>query len=250
MKIRKKTAKLPKAARPLFLVGYPIAPEPADLMVWFDREYGGPLRLAAPADNLVRSASHGPWAAGLIPALPLERAELLKEQLGWSHPSAGSVLPAAMKPGMAADLVLFAARLARGLTLLGQGTAYDVVAHRYLNPSDWLDRRLDRFDPEDHVVTDQEDCPETASVRYVTRGLEKFGLDELETVRPVGLPEREPLELLRGAAEELIKIGVSPKVGATFSLPSLGLTVLVARHRTAQGSQGPVSIREIVAATP
>ena len=150
-----------------------------------------------------------------------------------------------MTPQQACDLVLFASRLARGLTLLTQGTTYDTVTHTYLNPSDWTDRSLDRFRTADHLTVSQADSPDPQTEWFHTLGLSKFGLDDLEVFRPVGLPARSTLETLAGIADEMVRIGRSPKVGTTMPLPILGLTLTVTRHRTATPAGLSLPFREI-----
>lgn len=252
MKIRRKAPKVsPRTARPLYIVGYPgTPPSPAELQGWFDLEYGGPLRVkedaraspgVPPAPAVV---THGPWDAAVIMALPPSEADSWKEQLAWSHSQAGCIIPTAGTPGKALDLVLHAARLARGLVLLTDGTAYDLVTATYLNPSDWTDRRLDQFVTADHITVSQADSHPEKDWFY-TKGLSKFGLDELETFRPKGLPARSVLESLAAIAEAILLSGRSPNVGASVPLESLGLTVTVQHHRTASPSNPPLTLREI-----
>ena len=242
MKIRKKSPKPSGSERPCYVIGYSSpAPSAAELQMWFDLEYGGPLKLKVSGETLV--ATHGPWNGQV--QLASSQADTWSERLDWRHTSAGMVLRPSVTPQQACDLVLFAARLARGLTLLTQGTAYDTVTHTYLNPSDWMDRPLDRFRTADHVTVSQADSPEPQTDWFHTLGLSKFGLDELEVFRPAGLPDRPTLETLTAVADEMLRIGRSPNVGTTVPLPVLGLSIMVKRHRTAAPTGLSLPFREI-----
>jgi len=246
MKIRRKSPKPSGSGQPCSVIGYSSStPSMSELQMWFDLEYGGPLKLKASGDAAPMIATHGPWSARLQMALPQADADSWSERLDWRHPHAGLILRPSVTPQQACDLVLFAARLARGLTLLIQGTTYDTVTHAYLNPSDWTDRPLDRFRAADHVTVTLADSPDPHLDWFHTLGLSKFGLDELEVFQPVGLPARPTLDTLAGIADELVRIGRSPKVGTTLPLPLLGLTLNVKRHRTAAPAGMSLPFREI-----
>jgi hypothetical protein len=246
MKIRKKLPKPSGSGQPLYVVGYssPV-PSAAELQTWFDLEYGGPLKLNASGEAAQAIATHGPWNVRLQMALPAAETSDWSERLDWRHPRAGVISRPSVTPQQACNLVLLAARLARGLTLLTQGTACDAVTHTYLNPSDWTDRSLDRFRTIDHVTVSQADSPDPQTDWFHTLGLSKFGLDELEMFRPVGLPARPTQETLAGIADELLRIGRSPNVGTTVPIPSLGLSITVKRHRTAAPAGRSLPFREI-----
>ena len=246
MKIRKKLPKLSGSGPPCCVIGYSSpAPSAAELQMWFDLEYGGPLKLTVPGEAAPATATHGPWNIRLQIALSQVDAGSWSERLDWRHPRAGVILRPSVTPQQACDLVLLAARLARGLALLTQGTAYDTITHTYLNPSDWTDRPLDRFRTADHVTVAQADSPDPLMEWFHTLGLSKFGLDELEVFRPVGLPGRPTLETLAGIADEMLRIGRSPNVGTTVSLPNIGLSIVVKRHRTAAPAGLSLPFREI-----
>lgn len=88
-------------------------------------------------DGRVPAPLHGPMARP-CPGQPTRdrgRALAVRPHLGITLNSASSRHP---RPHRApkGDTVLVAARLARGLTLLTDGTAFDVTCHEYLNPSD------------------------------------------------------------------------------------------------------------------
>jgi hypothetical protein len=246
MKIRKKLPKPSGGGQPCYVVGYSSSvPSAAELKMWFDLEYGGPLKLQAPGEGALATATHGPWGTRLQIALPEADAGAWSERLDWRHGRAAVILRPSVTPQQARDLVLLAARLARGLTLLTQGTACDMVTHAYLNPSDWTDRPLDRFRAADHVTVAQADSPDPRMDWFHTLGLSKFGLDELEAFRPVGLPAQPALEALAGIAAEMILMGRSPNVGTTVPLPVLDFSVTVKRHRTAAPTGLLLPFREI-----
>ncbi len=92
MRIKKKSPK-PSAKRPpLYFIGYRgPAPQHEELISWYNREYGGPLRFmpegGAPTSWQV---SHGPWTAHVVVPLPPEHIAGLKEQLAWEHDQIGA----------------------------------------------------------------------------------------------------------------------------------------------------------------
>jgi hypothetical protein len=235
VRIRKKTPKPAPAKPPLYVVGYSFsAPSSDELKIWYDLEYGGPLTLQAGNRPGVLSASHGPWHAWLTISLSAEETVALTQSAAWDHRSAGTVSPATATPTSVADTVLFAARLARGLTLLTQGTALDLVTQRYSNPSDWGDRPLGLFRITDHLEVTQGDAEADDSHDWFhTLGMSKFGLDELEARQPKGLPGSFPLQVLAEAAEVVLQQGRNPTVGSVIPIPSLGRTLTVQSHRTA-----------------
>jgi hypothetical protein len=247
MRIKKKAPK-PSAKRPpLYFLGYrgtrPMADE---LTLWYDQAYGGPLKIVseqqAPESWQV---SHGPWSAHVIIPLPETHAAGLADQLAWEHEKIGAVAPAVMPPREMPDTLLLAARLARGLTLLTQGTAYDITTQQYLNPSDWQDRSLTAFMAEDHVLVAEDDQVKPEAVWLYTLGLSKFGYDELETFVPQGVSGQAAKALLGESAREIIRLGQSPKVGASIALPLLGRTLTVANHRTAAPGGRMLGFREL-----
>lgn len=249
MRIKKKGPK-PSAKRPpLYFIGYRGAsPHAAELKTWYDLEYGGPLSIRLEQETQASwHVSHGPWTAHVAIPLPDTHTTGLKDQLAWEHESIGAVAPSVMPPRDMPDAILFAARLARGLTLLTQGTAHDITTQQYLNPSDWNDRTLTEFVVDDHVMVAQDDQSRPNEVWCYTLGLSKFGLDELETFHPAGLSDRLPRELLVESAHELIRICQSLKVGSALHLPVLGRTIRVANYRTAAPIGRMLSFREIKA---
>ncbi|MGH7230455.1 MAG: hypothetical protein ACREJU_03750 [Nitrospiraceae bacterium] len=252
MKIRRKLPKPPRLRHPSHIIGYSSnAPDPSDLQRWFDLEYGGPLvfkgveRNAAELQTYGALVSHGPWNAWLRLSLSSSEAEEWKQRLAWRHDGASAIVGAPLTPRLAIDTILHAARMARGLTLLTEGTAYDVITQVYLNPADWKDRPLDQFHVRDHIEVLQTEAAEAGLEWFYTRGLNKFGFDDIETFRPVGLPSRDIMDTLRDIADEILRLGQSPTVGLTLPLPTLGLSLRVIRHRTAFPLDSPLALREI-----
>lgn len=251
MKIKRKTGHSAKPGRPVFIVGYSFAPPTiTDLRFWFDLEYGGPLKLQSepshpPSSSEGIGVSHATWSASLCLALPREQAESWKEQLGWGHSMAAMIMQRQAPPGQAFDAHLFGSRLARGLTLLTEGTAYDLAAGSFLNPSDWQDRPLNSFRLADHVTVSQTDDTDPAHDCFQTHGLSKFGMDELEALSPRGLPGQHTIDRLLQIAEALLHSGRTPTVGSAIPLPRLALDVQVIAHRTIPHVRGPLSVRRI-----
>ena len=234
---------------PAFVIGYaaPEPPPPGFLAAWFDQEYGGPLTIQLPRDQgtTMFEAHHGPWAALVETSLPPSIAEAWRERLQWSHKRASQILPLKMISRESRDIVLLITRLARGLTLLTGGTAYDTATESYLNPSDWTDRPLRDFRIADHLRIEQVEGLADGRVWFHTRGLSKFGLEDLETYRARGLSERPVIEAFTEMADALTLAGKAPNVGESFDVPGLGRPVRVVRHRTDQSYSIRLNLREV-----
>jgi hypothetical protein len=247
MRIRKKAPK-PSAKRPpLYFIGYRgTVPATEELRIWYEREYGGPLTVRHESGSPESwQAGQGPWSAHVVMPLPATHVSELIQRLAWEHESMGAVAPSLASPRDMPDTILFAARIARGLTLLTQGTAYDVTTQAYVNPSDWLQRALSTFIIDDHVTIAQDDAARLDQVWSYSLGLSKFGLDEIELFQAKGLPESAARDLLAESATELLRIGQSPKVGSAFRLPLLGRTVRIVNYRTAAPAGRMLGFREI-----
>ena len=129
--------------------------------------------------------------------------------------------------------------------MLTEGTAYDIVAGSFSNPSDWNDRRLEQFEIADHIQVEQQEQLESTTAWFYTRGLAKFGLEEIETFRPLGLPERPVIDTMLDISEVMIAGGKVAKVGDQFTLSNTGQVVSVVRHRTGQSSGRLLQLREV-----
>ena len=247
-KIKRKPAGNPLRL-PAFVIGYaaPEPPPPGFLTAWFDQEYGGPLtiRLSGDPGTTRFEAHHGPWAALVETSLPPSIADAWHERLHWSHTRAAQILPLKMTSRESRDIVLLIARLARGLTLLTGGTAYDTATESYLNPSDWTDRPLRDFRIADHLRIEQVEERANGRVWFHTRGLSKFGLEDLETYRARGLSERPVIEAFTEMADALTLLGKAPNVGESFRVAGLDRPVRVVRHRTDQSYSIRLNLREV-----
>jgi hypothetical protein len=249
MKIRKKAAKVSQAKPPLYLVGYrDLPPSLEDLKRWYDLHYGGPLFCLQGESGRPVRANHGPWLTHLLTSLPEADSSQWRGVLSWDHPALGSVSPASAQPSAIADTVLVAARLARGFTLLTQGTAFDMISQEYLNPSDWNDRPLSVFQARDHVTVQHSETDDHSTDWFHTLGLSKFGLDELEVIQPRSLPEIETMALLMSAADGVLRAGHNHKIGQSLDLPALAQTIRFIKHRTAAPAGRMVTFREITTA--
>jgi hypothetical protein len=233
---------------PTFLVGYaaPEALPPAFLAAWFTQQYGAPLEinLLPGESDMAFEAHHGPWAALADTNVPPEIADPWHERLGWGHSRAAQVLPIRSTSRDSRDIILHVTRIARGLTVLTGGTAYDTATGTYLNPSDWSNCSLDAFRVNDHLRIEQVSGREDNRAWFHTRGLAKFGLEDIEIYRPVGLSETPVIELLTEVAESLIDLGKAPNVGETMTL-NHGQSVRIVRHRTDQTYGIQLNLREI-----
>lgn len=250
MKIRRKVPKPPRSKPPLYVIGFSSSPTSAELQTWFDLEYGGPLSFKdTPTGEEPSSsplmATHGPWSAWILLSTPSVQANAWQQRLEWRHTACAAVGAATAPKSNAMDVVLHAARLARGITLLTEGTAYDVTTQTYLNPSDWTDCPLIQFSVRDHVTVVQSDDAERQRDWFYTRGLSKFSLDEIEVFQPVGLPSHTISENLLDIADELLRRGQSPNVGSTMLIPNLAVSIRVVRHRTHPSADTPLILREI-----
>ncbi len=247
MRIRKKAPK-PSAKRPpLYFLGYRgSAPHTDEVAALYEREYGVPLTIRH-EDGSAESwqATHGPWSAHVVMPLPMSHVAEVMKQLSWEHDLMGAVAPTVASPRDMPDTVLLAARLARCLTLLSQGTAYDVITQAYVNPSDWQQRTLPSFLLDDHVSIVHDDTSQPDRVWSYTLGLSKFGLDEVEMFTGKGLPDSTAKEVLTESSGELLRAGHSPKVDATLELPLLGRTVRVKNYRTAAPAGRMLGFREL-----
>lgn len=143
------------------------------------------------------------------------------------------------------DTVLLAARLARCLTLLTQGTAHDVITQAYVNPSDWQQRALASFVLDDHLSIVHDDTSHDGRVWSYSLGLSKFGLDEVEVFTSKGLSDGTAKEVLSASAGELLRVGHSPKVGTSLDLPQLGRTLHISNYRTAAPAGRMLTFREL-----
>lgn len=250
MKIKRKPLKPSKSSRPAFLVGWSFGlPTTPDLKNWFDLEYGGPLKIMAEANATASSArftvTHALWSTSLICPLPDDEAAQWRERLQWGHRHAAAILHRAVPPAQAPDMQVFVSRLARGLTLLSDGTSYDMQTGTFFNPSDWTDRPLTTFQLDEHITVSQQDSEDPTSEWFRTLGLSKFGFDELETARPRGLAAQPTIDRLLQLAADIMHNGNNPKVGTSLDSPLLDVRIDVVAHRTVPHTTGPLAVRQV-----
>lgn len=246
-KIKKK--KTSSSLLPAFLVGWTHgdAPPPGFLSAWFDHEYGGPLhiRFLSSTQSHDFEAIHTTWL-GIVRTGPLTGSiESLCSQLQWEHSQVLQIFTRNQGPRDRQNGVLHLARLARGLTMLTDGTTYDLDAGIYINPSDWQDRDLREFQARDHVQIGQRESMEKNQLWVYTRGLQKFGLDDLEVYLPLGLPTGTAEEILSSLASQQIETGKNPKIGEKMFMEENEAYVEVIRHRTDPIFGAPLAFREI-----
>ncbi len=247
MRIRKKAPK-PSAKRPpLYFLGYRgTAPTTDEVKVLYDREYGGPLVIRHEEGSAESwQATHGPWSAHVVMPLPMSHVAEVMKQLAWEHELMGAVAPSLASPRDMPDTILLAARLARCLTLLSQGTAHDVITQAYINPSDWQQRALGSFVLEDHLSIVHDDTSHGDQVWSYSLGLSKFGLDEVELFTNKGLSDNTAKQVLSASAGELLRVGHSPKVGTSLDLLQLGRSVQIRNYRTAAPAGRMLGFREL-----
>ena len=232
-----------------FLIGWTHgeAPPPGYLAAWFDQLYGGPLqiRFLSAGGHHHFEAGHTNWKAQVHINSSQKTPERWQGYLQWEHPYLTEIMPSSKMQAGRQDEVLHIARIARGLTLLLEGTTYDVATGVYSNPSDWNDRDLVVFQIHDHVRVELHEQIQHMRTWFHTRGLTKFGLDEIETFQPIGLSERDIEPMLYGVARRLMAQGKNPKIGEHVSFGGEGLQVEVVRHRTDPIYGIPLAFREI-----
>ncbi|HBP86530.1 MAG TPA: hypothetical protein PKK23_12350 [Nitrospirales bacterium] len=247
-KIKKK--KTASQALPAFLVGWTHGepPPPGYVAAWFDDAYGGPLRIRflATTGHHHFEAAHTSWIAEVNIEPSTDILEQWQSRLQWEQTHLALLFPQANTSGDRRDAVLHVARIARGVTLLTDGTTYDVATGTYLNPSDWLDRGLEVFRITDHIQVEHREKVQRARMWFHTRGLTKFGLDEIETFQPLGLSGREVESTVQKVAGHLIEQAKNPKVGDHIILDGSGPQVTVVRHRTDPVYGVPLAFRELI----
>ncbi len=234
---------------PTYVIGFTHAdpPPPGFLVAWFDQQYGGPLtvQFLTQTGHMQFEAIHTRWRGRINMDLDAQVSKMWSEQLHWDHSSIIEVSQGLNNGQSKFDVVLHVARLARGLTLLTEGTAYDVAAGTYLNPSDWQDQALTMFHFGEHIQVEQREKLESGQVWFYTRGLSKFGLDDLECLRPSGLFENVVKEILDKSADHVVSQGRVPKIGEELKLPNIDHVVRVVGHRTDQSFGKPIAFREL-----
>ena len=101
------------------------------------------------------------------------------------------------------------------------------------------------FRLDDHLRIEQVESRADDRVWFHTRGLSKFGLEDIETYRPTGLSERPVIETFTEIADVLTLMGKAPNVGESFMVEGLNRAVRVVRHRTDQSYSLRLNLREV-----
>ena len=246
-KIKKKKPDTP--ALPAFLIGWTHGdpPPPGYLAAWFDQLYGGPLQIRFLSTNGHHhfEAGHTNWKAQVQLVPSSEIIEQWQGRLQWEHQHLAQIFAMSNMQAERQDDVLHLARIVRGLTLLMEGTTYDVATGVYHNPTDWNDRDLSVFHLDDHVQIVEQERMESMRMWVHTRGMTKFGLDEVESFQSIGLSASERESMLYDVASRLLTHGKNPKVGEKIPCGEEGRHVEVVRHRTDPLYGIPLAFREI-----
>ncbi len=244
-KIKKK--KSASTSTPAFLIGWTHGepPPPGYISAWFDQNYGGPLRIRflSSSGHHHFEARHTNWNAEIHLEPSSEIVERWQGRVQWDHARLALILSGAHTNTDRRDAVLHWARMARAVTLLTDGTSYDVEAGAYLNPSDWRDRDLLAFQLTDHVQVEQREDFPRGQMWFHTRGMTKFGLDEIETFLPIGLAGRGVEDMIFNVAGRIIEQGKNPKVEEQLLLDG-DQKATVVRHRTDPLYGIPLAFRE------
>ena len=246
-KIKKK--KSGSQSFPAFLIGWTHGepPPPGYLSAWFDQQYGGPLRIRFLSSNGHHhfEAVHTNWKTQVQLAPSPQSLEQWRGRLQWDHPNLAEVWAPSKVQSERQDEVLHVARIVRGLTLLLEGTSYDMATGVYRNPSDWQDLDLVGFQIDDHIQVEHHEQMMDMRMWLHTRGLTKFGLDEIENFQSIGLSGNEPEYMLQKVAGRITADGKNPKVGEQVSFGERGQQVEVIRHRTDPLYGIPLAFREV-----
>ncbi len=204
------------------------------------------VRFLESSGHLHFEAVHTSWTASIDLAPSDEQVSRWQSSLQWDHPHVGFIGAPILTGQDRRDAVLHGARLARGLSLLTEGTTLDLGTGAYLNPSDWRDRNLETFVLEDHVQIEQHERVGEGRMWLHTRGLGKFGLDELETFQSIGLTERECRHRLLETAETIIRQNRNLKIGEQIDIPGeKPCRATAVRHRTDSLYGHPIAFREM-----
>ena len=248
-KIKKRVSQKKAGSQPAFVVGYSQIdpPPPGYLAAWFDQLYGGPLKIHFTEEfgHSNFEALHTTWRVRVNLASPMGISESWKQRLSWSHGQVAEINPLPIWGQDKRDVVLHTARIARGVALLSEGTTYDIVSHAFLNPSDWSDRQLKQFELVDHLRIEQMEKIDSCQTWLFTLGLAKFGMEEIETFHPLGLPDQPVRERLLEVGRLLLSRGKVAKVGEQVQLPESGQNVKIVRHRTDQTTGRVLQLREV-----
>ncbi len=234
---------------PAFVIGHIKAePPPAGfLAAWFNQTFEEQLDIRfKTTKGMTFDATIHNHTATIDTQCSAEVASTWHERLEWIHTCVAEIYPPKISKPHGQDQILYLARLARGLTELTEGTAYDLGAGIYVNPSDWMTQPLDDFRLVDHVRIEQVDCPDEGRVWFHTRGLGKFGFEEIETYNDTGLSSQPVIKALEHIAESIIDRGHPLRTGDLFEMQITGKVAEVVHHRTDSTYGAQLNLREVI----
>jgi len=249
-KIKRKGSAQRRKLFPAFVIGYSNSePPPAGfLAAWFTQTFEEQLDISFPTANGTTTfdAFIHHRNAKIDTQCSADIASTWHKRLEWIHTSVAEIYPPKTSKLHGQDQILHLARLARGLTELTDGTAYDLGTGTYVNPSDWMTQPLNGFHLLDHVRIEQVDRPDEGRVWFHTRGLGKFGFEEIETYKSVGLSAQPAIETLEIIAEAIILQGDPLRTGDSIEIPITGQTAEIIRYRTDPTYGVQLNLREVV----
>ena len=232
------------------MIGYtnPEPPAAGFLAAWFNQTFEEQLDITFSTTNGATTfdAFTKHCKAYIDTQCSADVASTWHERLEWIHTHVTEIYPPKTSKPHGQEQILHLARLARGLTELTDGTAYDLGTGTYVNPSDWITQPLDAFRLVDHVRIEQVERPEEGRVWFHTRGLGKFGFEEIETYKGTGLAAQPVIEALENLAESIILRGDPLRTGQSIEMQTTGQTAEVVRHRTDPSYGIQLNLREVV----
>ena len=232
------------------MIGYTNSEPPTAgfLSAWFNQIFDKQLEIAFPTTE--RTTTFDVIIHNQIAQIDTQcSADVVNawhDRLEWIHTCVAEIYPPKTAKSHGHDQVLHLARLARGLTELTEGTAYDPGMGTYTNPSDWITQPLDDFRLTDHVRIEQVERPDEGRVWFHTRGLGKFGFEEIETYKGTGLSAQPAIETIETIAESIILQGNPLRTGDLIEIHETGQTAEVVRYRTDSTYGIQLNIREVV----
>ncbi len=249
-KIKRKVSTPHRKTSPAFVIGYSNTdPPPAGfLAAWFQQTFDEPLDITFPGTNgtTIFDAVMQNKTARLETHCSPDIANTWRTRLDWIHTEIAEIYPPKTSKPHDQNQILHIARLARGVTELTEGTAYDVGTGIYVNPSDWMTQTLQGFRLGDHVRIEQIERPDEGRVWFHTRGLGKFGFEDIETYKNTGLSTQPVIETLEDIAESIILRGNPLHTGDSIEIHATGQYAEVVRHRTDPTYGIQLNLREIV----
>ena len=249
-KIRRHVPAQHRHISPAFVIGYSHhEPPPAGfLAAWFTQTFEEQLDIMFPTmdGTTTFDAVLHHRKAHVTAQCAMDVASAWSNRLEWIHTQVAEVYPSKTSQGHDREQVLYLARLARGLTELTEGTAYDLGMQTYINPSDWMTQPLDQFRLVDHLRVEHVERAHEGRVWFHTRGLGKFGFEEIETYKGSGLPVAPVIETLTCIAEAIILRGHALRNGESIAIHSTGKVADVVRYRTDSTYGLQLNLREVV----